>query len=408
MSEPPDEPDPPRFPFPPGKHGDVTPRYAELRASSPVSRVRLPSGDTAWLVLRHADAVRVYADPVFSRRALTVPGTPRMAPGPDISDDPTGLLNLDPPDHTRLRRIVRGVFGVRAAEAWRPRSRAIAEELVDAMVAGGSPADLVEAIAIPLPLRGICELLGVPPADRELFRDWARKIVSIGAYPPQEVGAALAAARSYIADLVAARRAERPERPHDLLDQMIAARDVDDLLSEGELLTLSFGLLLNGHDTTVNSLVRGMLALLRHPDQWALLTADPDAVVAGVVEEVLRYAPPSDNGLLRLATREVELSGVRIAAGEAVLAPIAAAGRDPAVFTDPERFDVTRDARPHLGFGHGPHHCLGAHHSRVDLQEAYRALAGRLPGLRPAVGLDDLRWHGGLIGMSVRELPVSW
>ncbi|MBW8485447.1 cytochrome P450 [Actinomadura parmotrematis] len=392
--------------LPPGRYGPPSPAFAERLAAAPVAPITLPSGDRVRAIARYADIRTIMAHPAASRN-LRYPGAPRVTAGLGIEDDPSSILNMDAPDHTRLRRILSGTFTPRQIAGWRPRVREIAAGLADGLRAEAGPVDLVEEFAFPLPSVVICELLGVPPGDQARFRHWTGLFLSTaGASADDRVTAALELA-AYAGELVAAHRA-RPGG--DLIDVLVQARDEGDRLSEDELVALVFGLVLAGHETTAAQISRGVLRLLSHPERWAALAADP-ALVPATVEEILRYDGPGGIGLLRRMTERVELSGGTVEAGEAVFLLLPAGNLDPEAFPNAAEFDPARFAgdappSPHLAFGHGPHYCLGANLARMELQEAFSALAERTPGLRLADAPEGVAWVDQAIVQRPAALPV--
>jgi cytochrome P450 len=273
------------------------------------------------------------------------------------------------------------------------------------MLAGPRPADLVSEFSLPLPVRVICEMLGVPPGDQNRFHAWSDALVGDWTRDRAEMDAALAALCDYMAGLIAAKRAEPRD---DLISALIAMRDDEDRLSEDELVHMCIAILLGGHETTATMISLALLTLLAHPGQLALLRSDP-ALLPGAVEELVRVVqfggglPPG-----RVTTGEVTLGGVTIPAGDMVFPLFNFANRDPSVFEDPDRFDVSRPPGSHIGFGVGAHHCLGAQLARIELQEAFRGLLTRLPGLRLATEGGELRFKDKMVLMSVEELPVTW
>jgi cytochrome P450 len=390
-----------KFPPPaPVSPDDPVPEvFAQLK-SCPVAQGELPDGSTAWLVGGYDQVRRVLTDQRFSRALASAPG--RSLQGIELSSA-NSIIGMDPPEHTRLRKLVVSAFTVRRVEAMRPRVAAIVAELVAAFTAGPQPTDLMTSFSLPLPVRVICELLGVPTADIARFRAWSSTLVTDWEQDSGEILTALAELYEYFADLIRIRRAQPAD---DLLSALIAARDSGDRLSEAELTNLACTILVAGYETTAHSISLSLLALLAHPDQLARLRADP-ALIPGAVEELLRYVRIGVLPLSRIATEEVELGGVTIAAGDVVLPVIQAANRDPLVFSEPERFDISR-APSHLGFGSGAHHCLGAQLARVELQEAMRGLVTQVPGLALAVPPADLRFKPGMAIYNLRALPVSW
>ena len=390
------------YPFSEPDRLNLDPLYALLRSQEPVARVRLPFGEQAWLATRYQDVKVVLGDPRFSRAASIGRDEPRTSPQPIGG----GLMSMDPPDHSRLRRLVAKAFTARRVEQLRPATSAIADELIDAMETAGPPLDLVEHFATPLPVRVICRLLGVPPSDQHLFRTWSEAIISSTSLSPETIMEYLGSLHAYMAGLIAQRREEPTD---DLIGAMVQARDEDnDRLTEQEMVELAAGLLAAGHETTVTQISNFVYVLLTHPEQLAVLRARPE-LVPDAVEELLRYVPlGAAAAFARYATEDLELGGVRIRAGEPVIAAMSSANRDATVFDQPDRLDITRGAGPHIGFGHGVHHCLGAQLARMELQVALGALLARLPELRPAVDEKQLEWKSGLLVRGLRALPVTW
>ncbi|MFE6286284.1 cytochrome P450 [Streptomyces sp. NPDC057877] len=386
------------FPFPAPRQLGLEPLFAELRDREPVSRVRLPHGGEAWLVTRYADIRTVLGDPRFSRAATQHPDAPRIQP------DPAGeglLMSLDPPAHTRLRRTVAGVFTMRRVDELRPAAGRVAGELLAAMADAGPPADLVASFALPLPVTVICDLLGVPTEDRDRLRGWSDTLLSTTACTPAETASAARAMADYFTALAALRRREPTD---DLLGTLVR----ESPLTVAEVVLLARDLLIAGHETTASQIADCAWLLLQRPDDMARLRARPELVPAAV-EELLRFVPLGSGGFrARVATEEVELGGVRIRPGETVFAPTAAANRDPAVFSAPDRLDVARHPNPHLAFGHGVHHCLGAQLARMEVGVALGALLDRFPRLRLAVGESDVEWRTGMQVRGPRTLPVRW
>ena len=280
------------------------------------------------------------------------------------------------------------------------------DELLDAMEGAGSPADLVEGLALPLPIAMISELLGVPFADRHHFRGWAETFMTSSGFTVEEVIAAHEQLAAYLAELVAQRRAAPTD---DLLGALVVARDEDgDRITEPELISLALAILVAGYETTASQLGKFMLCLFRHPDQLARLRARPE-LVPNAVEELMRLIPLSaGTSVAYLATEDVEIGGVTIRAGEAVIASTAAANRDPAVHDDPHVLDVERSDTAQLGFGHGAHFCLGAHLARMELQVAITSLLVRFPNLQLAVPDDEVVWKTGSSVWGLQALPIEF
>ncbi|MGW1678048.1 cytochrome P450 [Saccharopolyspora sp. NPDC002376] len=393
--------EPRTYPFSQIDELNLDPLYAQLREQEPLSRIQLPYGDTAWLATRYEDAKTVLGDPRFSRAAVLHHDVPRMRPNAPSG----GLLTMDPPEHTRLRKLVAKAFTARRVEQLRPRAEEIANGLVDGMLERGAPADLVEDFALPLPITVICELLGVPYADRLDFRVWSDAFLSTTKLSPEQVTDYIDRMLGYMAGLVAERRAEPAD---DLLSALIAARDEQDKLSEEELVRLAAGILVAGHETTATQIPNFVYVLLTHPEQLAELRADLDGIPQAV-EELMRFVPlGSGAGFPRYATEDVELGGVLVRAGEPVMVSAGAANRDELVFSDPELLDLTRQEASHIGFGHGPHHCLGAQLARMELQVALRTLLTRVPELNFATSADDVEWKSGMLVRGPQKMLLTW
>ena len=379
------------------------PEFRALLQGRPVARVQLPDGSAGWLVGGYEEVRQVLVDQRFSRALAVAPG--RSLQGTEIVA--AGSINgLDPPEHTRLRTLVARAFTVRRVEAMRPRVASIVAELVDAFRAGPQPADLVAGFSLPLPVQVICEMLGVPADDVDQFHAWSDTVLGDWERDSEQILPALAELYGYMARLIEVKRAEPAD---DLITALIAARDQDDRLSEEELTVLCLSLLIGGHETTANQINMSLLTLLDHPAELAKLRADP-ALIPGAVEEFLRYVRLGGGALppARVTIEDVQLGDVTIPAGEAVLPLFATANRDPSVYSDPDRFDVTRAPVNQLAFGAGAHHCLGAQLARLELQEAFRGLLGRLPGLRLAVPASELQFKPGMALHTLCELPVRW
>ncbi|WP_320068127.1 cytochrome P450 [Micromonospora sp. RTGN7] len=390
-----------RYPFSEPDRLNLDPRYALLRRDEPLIRVRLPYGEPAWLATRHADVRTVLGDVRFSRSAAIGRDEPRSIPRQIQS----GILSMDPPDHTRLRRLAARAFTVRRVEELRPRTRQTADELVDALLAAGPPADLVAHLATPLPIRVICDLLGVPVSDQDKFHVWSEAIVSTTSLSAEQAQQYLDNLFAYMGGLIVQRRQEPTD---DLISAMIRTRDADDQLSEEEMVQLAAGLLAAGHETTVTQIPNFVYVLLRHPDEWARLRADR-GLVPSAVEELMRYVPLGvASSFARYAKEDVEVGGVLVRAGEPVIASIASANRDETVFADADRIDLGREANPHLGFGHGVHHCIGAQLARMELQVVLETLLDRTPQLRLAVPESELTWKSGLLVRGLTAMPVAW
>jgi nocardicin N-oxygenase len=314
---------------------------------------------------------------------------------------------MDPPEHSRLRKLVAKAFTSRRVDLLRPRAQQIVDQRLDEIERTGAPADLVANLALPLPVTVICEMLGVPPEDQHRFRDFSDAILSTTAYTADQIASARSELETYLAEVVAARRAA-PDTGDDLLAALVAARDNDDRLTEEELVQLGITLLIAGHETTANQIANFTYLLLSTPGQWDALRADPE-LVPDAVEELLRYVQLGSGGAFaRVATEDVEVGGTLVRAGDAVFVNTQSANRDESIFHDAAELDLARRHNPHIAFGHGVHHCLGAQLARVELQVAIGSLLRRFPRLRLAVPAEDVPWKTGLLVRGPVALPVTW
>jgi cytochrome P450 len=392
-----------KFPPPaPVSPADPDPALYELLSQRRVMQSELPDGSTGWLVGGYDQVRQVLSDQRFSRALASAPG--RSPQGFELSAAAT-ISGMDPPEHTRLRKLVARAFTARRVEALRPRVAAIVDELISAFTGSPQPADLVASFSLPLPVRVICEMLGVPAADTGKFGDWTGAFVADWKRDHGEILTALTELYGYFAELIATKRARPGD---DLLSALIAARDSGDRLSEEELTILGCTVLVGGYETTANCISLLLLTLLDHPAELARLRAEP-GLIPGAVEELLRHVTLAGGAAVaRVTTEDVELGGVMIPAGEVVLPIFRSANQDPSVFTEPERLDIDRGQAGHLTFGGGFHYCLGAQLARVELQEALRGLVTRLPGLALAVPASELRFKPGMALLNLREMPVTW
>ncbi|PNE40998.1 cytochrome P450 [Streptomyces noursei] len=386
------------YPFNIAESLDLSAEYERVRSSPGLLKVKLAYGEPAWLVTRYAEARFVLGDQRFSRAEGIKHDEPRQSEGSRDS----GILSMDPPDHTRLRTLVAKAFTVRQVERLRPQVRELTRELLDELEAAGPPADLVDRYALPIPVAVICRLLGVPTEDRPQFRAWSDAALSTSSLTAEEFDANREELRAYMGKLIAQHRKDPQD---DLMTALIDARDVDDRLSELELVDLCVGILVAGHETTATQIPNFVLALLDHPEQLALLREQPE-LIGGAVEELLRFVPlGSGAGQARYATEDIEVGGTLVRAGEPVLVAMGAANRDALRFDAPGKLNIQRTGTQHLGFGHGVHHCLGAPLARLELQEALSALITRFPGLHVA---GDIEWKTQMLVRGPRVLPVGW
>ncbi len=392
---------------------DPYPAYAWLRENSPVHRTKLPSGVEAWLVTRYADARQALADQRLSKNPAHH-AEPAHAkgktgiPGERKAELMTHLLNIDPPDHTRLRRLVSKAFTPRRVAEFAPRVQALTDHLIDGF-AGRGEADLIHEFAFPLPIYAICEMLGVPREDQDDFRDWAGMMIRHGGGPRGGVARSVKQMRTYLGELI---HRKRDDLGDDLISDLIRASDHGDHLTEGEATAMAFILLFAGFETTVNLIGNGVHSLFMNPGQRERLqnslAAGESGLLATGVEELLRYDGPVELATWRFATESLTLGGERVETGDPVLVVLAAADRDPERFADPDTLDLSRADNQHLGYGHGIHYCLGAPLARLEGQAALATLLTRLPDLELSVPPQDLRWRGGLIMRGLRTLPVRF
>jgi cytochrome P450 len=377
--------------------------HIQLHAQEPISRITLPSGQQAWAVTRHEDVRAVLADPRFSADR-THPDFPTLVKERGKAFTPLKtLLSMDPPEHGPARRAVVGEFTVKRMHELRPRIQQIVDEHIDAMLAGPRPADLVQALSLPVPSLVICELLGVPYTDHEFFQYRTSRMIKrdIGA---EERDQAVNELRHYLVRLVTAKEEEPPD---DLLGRQIRRHREAGTYDRNEMVSLAFLLLIAGHETTANMISLGTVGLLQHPDDLAAIKADP-ARTPGAVEELLRYYTIVDIAANRMATQDVEIGGVLIKAGEGVVMLTNMANHDSDVFADPMALDIDRGARHHVAFGFGAHQCLGQNLARMELQIVFDTLFARIPGLKLAVPADELPYKEDATIYGVYQLPVTW
>jgi len=380
----------------------------KLRDAGPVHHVRLRTGSPGWLVTGYDEVMAALHNPSLSNDPLHV-----------IKDDPDSemakrkqrllmvarsMVTSDQPDHTRLRGLVSRAYTARRVEQLRPRIQEITDELLDAVAPLGK-AEMVEALAFPLTVAMMCELLGIPYEDRDEFQRWSVAMLK-PSFDKSSVESAKVAHEALAGYLAKLAEQKREDPKDDLLSAMAAARDDEQRLTDKELVSTAVLLFIAGHETSVNLLGTGLYNLLRHPDQLEALRAD-QGLLPGAVEELLRYDGPVTVGLFRYTKEDVEIAGVRIPKGQQVVLSLGAANRDPSQFDRPDELDVTRERNPHLGYGHGIHFCIGAALARVEAQIAIGTLLDRLPDIRLAVPADEI-WFRASALRGVAELPVSF
>ncbi|WP_405164110.1 cytochrome P450 [Nocardia sp. NBC_01499] len=379
--------------------------YHRWRERGPALQVRFSNGLPVWVVIGYAEGRAVLADPRLHKGIAGMLEIIRRK-DPSAQQDSTGLalgghmLNTDPPDHTRLRKMVNKAFTTRRVAAMRSRIEEIAAALLDRM-AEQDEVDLLEAFAVPLPVTVICELLGVPFGDREEFQHWTKVLVGVSSDMEERARCSDEMAQ-YLAALV---QTKRNDPGDDLLSGLTQTREDGDQLSEQELIAMAFLLLIAGHETTVNLIANGTYALLRNESQFQALREDPSGVPAAV-EEFLRFEGPVDWATMRYTAEPVRVGDAEIPAGEFVYVSLAAANRDPARYHDPDNLDLTGDAAGHLGFGHGIHFCVGAPLARLEAEIAFSALLQRFPNMTLAPQAAPLQWQPSLLIRGLATLPV--
>ncbi|HEX6518582.1 MAG TPA: cytochrome P450 [Streptosporangiaceae bacterium] len=398
--------DVPDFPMPRavGCPFDPSPALQTMQAETPITRVKYWDGSTPWLVTRYDDQRALFADPRISADS-SHPNHPHQTPGfRESQKKGRSFIKLDDPEHARLRRMVSAQFSVKRSEALRPAIQKIVDGLIDDLLAGPKPVDLVESFALVVPSLVICDLLGVSYSHHAFFEENAKQLTEREVTDEQG-----AAGQRRLAEYIDNLLSEKLSNPGDDVLSDITERVKSGELSREDAVRTGVLLLVAGHDTTANMIALGTLALLQHPDQLAILrqTSDPK-LIAGAVEELLRYLTIPHGGRPRVALADIEIGGQVIHADDPVLLAIEMANRDPAVFPDPDRLDILREARHHVAFLYGPHQCLGQNLARVELQVVYSTLSKRIPTLRLATDMDKVQFRNNATVYGVYELPVTW
>jgi cytochrome P450 len=381
---------------------DPPPELARLRETDPLTTVRLWNGEPAWLATRYHDVRGLLGNTRLSSDTSREGFPQSSATAVAQRGGQKNFVRMDPPRHDQHRLMLTADFAVKQVRALRPYLDTMLDECFDEMERSAKPVDLVRALAQPVPANMIVKMLDLPPERSDFFLDRVNRWMSLDS-TPEESSAAGADALNYFEELITAREAEPGD---DLVSRLIRDHLAAGDISRVELQHMLHLLLVGGFDTTANMIALGTLVFLENPEQLQLVLDDPE-LVPGAVEELLRYLSVAHHVGFRLAIDEVEVGGQCIHAGDGVIAPIMAANRDPAVFADPDRFDVRRDARGHLAFGYGVHQCLGQALARVELQAVFAKLFQRFPTLRLAVPVESLRFKNALI-YGVEELPVTW
>ncbi len=377
--------------------------YSFFRERDPVARVRLWNGRQAWMITRWEDVRTVLSSPHVSAMP-TREGYPTFSAGHAArAGARRAFITMDPPDHTFFRRMLTREFTVKRLEQLRPAIQAVADRLLDAMIAGGSPADLREGYAMPLPATIISTMLGVPYEHYDRLREWteARNVL---ANDPSVVRQAAANMLVLLGDIIR----EKTRNPgDDMLSRLAADYIVPGTLSHDDAVQMASLLYAAGHDTSANQIALGALSLLEHPAQFEAIKADP-ALLRPAIEEMLRFNTIVHLNSARVATADIEVGGKTIRAGEGIFALISAANRDPAQFADPDVFDIFRPENRHLAFSYGVHQCLGQPLARIEMEIAFETLIRRLPGLRLAVPMQELEFDDSTVVFHIRRLPVQW
>jgi cytochrome P450 len=392
----------PAMPFDRSSVLELPAMYRVLQGQRPISRVTTPAGDVAWLVTGYEVVKELFTDTRLGRAHPDPARAPRFSKSFMFLGGSIGNYETEMADHARMRRVLTRSFMVKRMNEMRPAIQGIVDETLERMTAMTPPVDFYDAFSFVVPILAICQLLGVPRDDRDRFRAWTSQ--SMHMWDPETAAAGHGQLRAYMAALIERKRGASDE---DVISDLILAQREEDRFDESDMIDLCVALLMAGHDTTAARIDLGLLFLLTHPDQLDALRADAD-LVTGAVEEILRLAVPGLGVIMRYATADVEVAGETVRAGDLVLVSTDAANRDRSAFPDPDRFDIRRKPNQHVAFGHSLRFCLGAGLARVELQTVFSTLFQRVPGLRLAVPVEELRLNDERSLGGLRELPVTW
>jgi pentalenolactone synthase len=368
-----------------------------LQAAGVIHRVRTMTGHDAWLITSHEEVQRLLADSRIGLAHSDPANAPRAVDSV-LFGGPRGEFETEHADSLQFRAFLRPHFSPRHLRSLQTRAEALTDELLDSLATRSGPVDLIEALAFPLPILVICELLGVPYSDRDQFRAWSRAAGDLTDRDRADEG--LASLFGYGQQLVASKRLAPGD---DVISRMCQTEGIGDM----DIAQLAMGLLFAGHETTASMIGIGAMFMLANPSQWQAVLADPD-LVPGAVEEILRAPGDGGGGIVRYAREDLEIAGTSVRKGDLLMLDTVAANHDPLVFKDPDRFDVTRQSSAHMTFGHGLHYCVGAPLARVELQAVFSKLVPRFPGMRLAVPVEELTLRTGSLSIGPVELPVTW
>jgi len=378
------------------------PTYNKIRKKDPIFRFLMPTGQYAWIITKHKDATEILSDSRFITNFEQSHADKQPIP-PHKEIISRNLLNVNPSDHRRLRRLVQKAFTPRMVENLRGRIDEISNELLDKVQNKGEM-KLIEDFAFPLPIIVICEMLGVPIKDQDKFHKWS-SILMEGVNNPdfsKKSDKVLIEFVDYLKELIAQKRNNLQK---DLISDLISVEDEGDVLTQHELYALIFVLIIAGHETTVNLIGNGILALLEYPEQKEKLQHQPE-LIHSAIEEILRYDGPVEVSNVRWATEDIEFKGKHIEKGEMILISFSSANRDSQQFPNPDQLDITREANNHIAFGKGVHYCVGAPLARLEGEIAIGTLMRRMPNLRLNTDFNSLEWRSGMIIRGLKEIPL--